>query len=79
MAGAVPGVEGPGNWKGQPRLWVQMRGAVPSSGSQEVGRAGHLARRGKVDRRRGGPGQRTQAQSGQGTSRACTALWPAGW
>lgn len=40
-------LRGPGNWKGQPRLWVQMRGAVPSPRSQEVGRAGHLAGRRK--------------------------------
>lgn len=44
---------GPGNWKGQPKLWMQMRGAVPSPGSQQMGRAGHLVQRGKVDRGRG--------------------------
>lgn len=41
---------GPGNWKGQPKLWMQMRGAVPSLGSQEMGRAGHSCRE-----REGGP------------------------
>ena len=53
VAGAVPGVEGAWELEGAARALGANEGAVPSPGSQEVGRAGHLARRGKVDRRRG--------------------------
>ena len=53
LAGTVPGVEGAWELEGAAEALDANEGAVPSPGSQEMGRAGHLVWRGKVDRGRG--------------------------